>query len=29
VLSTVYAWFKEGFDTGDLQDARTLLDTLA
>jgi len=29
VLSTVYAWFKEGFDTGDLQEARALLDALA
>ena len=24
----VYGWFREGFDTADLQDARTLLDAL-
>ena len=28
LLSEVYAWFTEGFDTADLQDAKTLLDTL-
>jgi predicted ATPase len=25
LLAPVYAWFTEGFDTGDLQDARALL----
>jgi class 3 adenylate cyclase/tetratricopeptide (TPR) repeat protein len=29
VLGDVYAWFTEGFDTGDLRAARTLLDELA
>ena len=29
LLAEVYAWFTEGFDTADLQDARALLDTLA
>jgi predicted ATPase len=29
LLSKVYAWFTEGFDTADLQDAKALLDTLA
>jgi predicted ATPase len=29
LLSEVYAWFTEGFDTADLQDAKALLDTLA
>jgi predicted ATPase len=28
LLAPVYAWFTEGFDTADLQAARTLLDTL-
>ena len=28
LLAEIYAWFTEGFDTADLQDARTLLDTL-
>jgi predicted ATPase len=29
LLAEVYAWFIEGFDTADLQDAKALLDTLA
>ena len=29
LLAPVYAWFTEGFDTADLQEARALLDTLA
>ncbi|MEM5365863.1 adenylate/guanylate cyclase domain-containing protein [Paraburkholderia azotifigens] len=29
VLSRVYDWFTEGFDTGDLREAAALLDTLA
>jgi tetratricopeptide (TPR) repeat protein len=29
LLSEVYAWFTEGFDTADLKDARALLDALA
>jgi hypothetical protein len=29
LLSEVYHWFTEGFETKDLQDAKTLLDTLA
>jgi predicted ATPase len=28
LLQPVYAWFTEGFDTGDLKDARALLDEL-
>jgi predicted ATPase len=28
LLAEVYGWFTEGFDTADLQEARTLLDTL-
>ena len=28
LLAEVYAWFTEGFDTADLQDARTLLEAL-
>jgi predicted ATPase len=28
LLAPVYAWFTEGFDTADLQEARALLDTL-
>jgi hypothetical protein len=28
LLAEVYGWFTEGFDTADLKDARTLLDTL-
>ena len=28
LLSPVYSWFTEGFDTTDLQDAKTLLDAL-
>jgi predicted ATPase len=28
VLAPVYAWFTEGFDTGDLRDAKALLDSL-
>jgi len=27
-LVPIYKWFSEGFDTADLQDARTLLETL-
>jgi len=29
LLADVYAWFTEGFDTADLQDAKAFLDTLA
>jgi predicted ATPase len=29
LLAPVYGWFTEGFDTADLQDAKTLLDELA
>ena len=29
MLSDVYNWFTEGFDTKDLQEARALLDQLA
>jgi predicted ATPase len=29
VLSEVYGWFTEGFDTPDLQEAKVLLDELA
>jgi hypothetical protein len=28
MLSEIYGWFTEGFDTKDLQEARTLLDSL-
>ena len=28
LLAPVYGWFTEGFDTADLQDAKTLLDEL-
>lgn len=28
LLAPIYAWFTEGFDTGDLKDAKTLLDEL-
>jgi len=29
LLSTIYGWFTEGFDTKDLQEAKALLDELA
>jgi predicted ATPase len=29
LLAPVYAWFTEGFDTADLQDAKALLEALA
>jgi predicted ATPase len=29
LLAPVYNWFTEGFDTADLKDAKSLLDTLA
>jgi predicted ATPase len=29
MLVDVYSWFTEGFDTKDLQEAKTLLETLA
>jgi class 3 adenylate cyclase/predicted ATPase len=29
LLTPIYAWFSEGFDTADLQEAKALLDTLA
>jgi adenylate cyclase len=29
ILSEVYGWFTEGFDTSDLRGARTLLDELS
>jgi predicted ATPase len=28
LLAPVYGWFTEGFDTADLQEAKTLLDSL-
>jgi predicted ATPase len=28
LLTPVYGWFTEGFDTADLQDAKALLDAL-
>jgi predicted ATPase len=28
VLASVYAWFTEGFDTADLQEAKALLEEL-
>jgi adenylate cyclase len=28
MLSEIYNWFTEGFDTVDLQEAKTLLDSL-
>ena len=28
LLAEVYTWFTEGFDTADLQDAKTLLEEL-
>jgi predicted ATPase len=28
LLAPIYAWFTEGFDTADLQEARALLETL-
>ena len=28
MLAEIYAWFTEGFDTGDLKDAKSLLDEL-
>jgi len=28
MLSEIYGWFTEGFDTADLKDARTLLEQL-
>jgi predicted ATPase len=28
LLAPIYGWFTEGFDTADLQEARTLLDNL-
>jgi hypothetical protein len=28
LLAPVYGWFREGFDTADLQEDRTLLDVL-
>ena len=28
LLAPLYSWFTEGFDTADLQDAKTLLDAL-
>ena len=28
VLAPVYGWFSEGFDTGDLREAKTLLESL-
>ena len=28
LLAPIYAWFTEGFDTADLQEAKTLLDAL-
>jgi predicted ATPase len=28
LLAPIYGWFTEGFDTADLQEAKTLLDTL-
>jgi predicted ATPase len=29
LLAEVYGWFTEGFDTADLQEARTLLEALS
>jgi predicted ATPase len=29
LLAPIYGWFTEGFDTADLQEAKTLLDALA
>jgi hypothetical protein len=29
LLAPVYGWFTEGFDTGDLKDAKAFLDTSA
>jgi predicted ATPase len=29
LLAPIYGWFTEGFDTADLQEARTLLEELA
>jgi predicted ATPase len=29
MLAEIYNWFTEGFDTGDLKDAKALLDKLA
>jgi predicted ATPase len=29
LLAPIYGWFTEGFDTADLQEAKTLLDELA
>jgi predicted ATPase len=29
LLAPIYGWFTEGFDTTDLQEARTLLEALA
>jgi predicted ATPase len=29
LLAPIYGWFTEGFDTADLQEAKTLLGTLA
>ncbi len=29
MLSEIYAWFIEGFDTADLKDAKALLDALS
>jgi hypothetical protein len=29
MLAGIYSWFTEGFDTADLQDAKTLLDELS
>jgi adenylate cyclase len=29
MLSEIYNWFTEGFDTKDLKEAKALLDTLA
>ena len=29
MLAEVYGWFTEGFDTGDLQEARILLEELS
>ncbi len=29
LLAPIYDWFTEGFDTGDLKDAKALLDDLA
>jgi predicted ATPase len=29
LLSEIYGWFTEGFDTADLKEAKALLDTLS